>query len=243
MGSITSAAAVRFVEGASQSEYIEAFNLTIEEIIREAKPEMPLVFVVLPDVEWENALYYTAKNTFFNPSAVLENVKPIQIQCLEEATLSKIPYSEAITANIVPQVYLKLFGKHAAVWVCDKPADAHVYPNNQGITAYACFDVSRRKKLKSQVSVFTAVTDGYGRFIAYDNIPSGGENLSQILFAKLLESVAKICKQYSDVFSSKEPQLKFNLQRIVLYKDGPVDRSESMSTRAGIPCSDAVCAS
>jgi hypothetical protein len=218
MGSISQASQVRFVTDSSQSDYIEAFNLTVSEItkkIQDGVEESVIVFVILPDVSWENALYYGAKETFFNPSAVLEDVKPIQIQCLEEATVPKITRSEAIPSNIAPQVYLKLYGRHAAVWLCNKPADSHVYPFNPGITAYACFDVSRRKKLKSQVSVFTAVTDGYGRFIAYDTVPAGGENLTPLAFAKLVENIARVCKQYSDTFSVREPQLKFKLQRIV----------------------------
>jgi hypothetical protein len=230
MGSISRAAQVKFVAGNSQSDYIEAFNLTVSEIInaiQDGSEESVIVFVVLPDVSWENALYYAAKGTFFNPSLVIEGIKPIQIQCVEEATVGKIPLSEAISSNLAPQIYLKLYGRHAAVWLCDKAADSHVYPFNSGITAYACFDVSRRKKLKSQVSVFTAVTDGYGRFIAYDTVPAGGENLTPLAFAKLIENISRICKQYSDIFSAREPQLKFNLQRIVLYKDGQVDRREA----------------
>lgn len=229
MGSICLAGQVRFVEARSQSEYREAFNLTINEIIEEAREinEPTIVFVVLPVTTWENSLYYSAKDTFFNPSAVLEEVKPIQIQCLESNTVRILPRNEPVSSNIAPQVYLKLYGRHAAIWLCNKPADSHVYPNDAGITAYACFDVSRRRKLKSQVSVFTAVTDGYGRFIAYDTFSAGGENLTPLAFAKLIENIARICKQYSDSFARREPNLKFQLKRIVLYKDGQIDRVEA----------------
>ena len=229
-GSISRGGEVRFVTGATQSDYIEAFNLTVSDILKASEDgtgEPPIVFVVLPDVAWENALYYTSKDIFFNPSAILEDVKPIRTQCLEESTARRIPGNTPILTNLVPQIYLKLFGRHSAVWLCNKPADGYVYPFNSGITAYACFDVSRRRKLKSQVSVFTAVTDGYGRFIAYDTVPAGGENLTHLAFEKLLESIARICKEYSETFAVKEPGLKFNLQRIVLYKDGQVDRSEA----------------
>ena len=231
MGTITQAAPPIFIPGRYQSEYMEAFGQTIDNILKETASsgsyQPTIVFVVLSNVGWKNNLFFEAKNTFFNPSAALDELPPIQIQCLEEGTIAKLPGNEPISYNIAPQVYLKLFGRHSAVWLCNTPADSHVYPNNPGITAYACYDVSRRKKLKSQVSVFTAVTDGYGRFIAYDRFSTGGENLTPLAFEKLIENISRTCKQYAETFAIKEPSLKFNLKRIVLYKDGLVDKRES----------------
>ncbi len=230
MGTISPAAPPIFIQGRFQSEYMEAFGRTIQDILRETvsgRHQPTIVFVVLTNMGWKNNLFFEAKNTFFNPSAVLDEFPPIQIQCLEEATIAKLPGNAPISYNIAPQVYLKLFGRHSAVWLCDTPADSNVYPDSPGITAYACYDVSRRRKLKSQVSVFTAVTDGYGRFIAYDRFSTGGENLTPLAFEKLVESISRTCRQYADTFAIKEPNLKFNLRRIVLYKDGLIDRREA----------------
>jgi hypothetical protein len=228
MGSINQLLPTSFVKGTKLTDYQEAFNLMIEEMLsRSQDTQHVIAFVVLPNVSWENSIYYEAKQIFFNPSRILEDIKPIQIQCLESSTIDKIIANmQFIIENIVPQIYLKLYGRHAALWLCEVPADSNIYPENLGITAYACFDVSRRRKLKSQVSVFTAVTDGYGRFISFDSIPSGGERLTELSFYNLIERIASMCKAYSIQFNKREPNLKFNLQRIVLYKDGRIDPKE-----------------
>lgn len=238
MGTLTMAAPIRFVSSDTQSQYREAFNLTMNDILRSGHDDC-VVIVILPSVSWQNSLFYAAKDAFFNPPSVIERRKPIQIQCIEEDTVRRLPSSNAIAYNIIPQLYLKLFGRNAAVWLCRRAADSYLYPFNSGITAYACFDVSRRKKLKAQVSVFTAVTDGYGRFITYDKIPAGGENLTPLAFEKLIEKIAQVCKQYADIFALRERNLPFNLRRIVFYKDGQIDRREAEMMKAvfedGIP--------
>ena len=228
MGSISQLLPTLFVKGDKYTDYQGAFNLMIEDLLSQSQDTRHLIaFVVLPNVAWESSLYYEAKHTFFNPSNIIESISPMQIQCLESNTVDKIIADKRyIIENIAPQVYLKLYGRHAALWLCKVPADIHAYPESPGITAYACFDVSRRKKLKSQVSVFTAVTDGYGRFISFDSIPSGGERLTELSFYNLIERIASMCKAYATQFSKIEPNLKFNLQRIVLYKDGYIDPKE-----------------
>jgi hypothetical protein len=230
-----------FVKGNKYNDYTEGFNLVIQDILAKSSNTKNIIaFVVLPDVSWESAIYFQAKSAFFNPSSFNDDVKPMQIQCLATTTIDKIIADKYyIVENIIPQVYLKLFGKNAALWLSKTPADAYVYPLNRGVTAYACFDVSRRKKLKSQVSVFTAVTDGYGRFISFDSIPSGGERLTDLSFYNLIERIATMCKSYANQFAKLEPNLPFNLQRIVLYKDGRMDYNEkAMMARVfnvGIP--------
>jgi hypothetical protein len=228
MGSINQLLPTRFVKGNKYNDYQEAFNLIIQDILFKSSDTKHIIaFVVLPNVAWENSIYFEAKRVFFNPSAINEDVKPMQIQCIESNTIDKIIADKRyIIENIVPQLYLKLYGKHAALWLSRVPADTYVYPESPAVTAYACFDVSRRKKLKSQVSVFTAVTDGYGRFISFDSIPSGGERLTELSFYILIERIATMCKAYATQFAKIEPNLSFNLHRIVLYKDGRVEWNE-----------------
>jgi hypothetical protein len=228
MGSITQLLPTLFVKGNKYNDYQEAFNLVIQDILSKSSDTKHIIaFVVLPNVAWENSIYFEAKRAFFNPSAINEDVKPMQIQCIESNTIDKIIADKRyIIENVIPQLYLKLYGKHAALWLSEVPADTYVYPETPAVTAYACFDVSRRKKLKSQVSVFTAVTDGYGRFISFDSIPSGGERLTELSFYNLIERIATMCKAYATQFRKIEPNLSFNLQRIVLYKDGSVEWNE-----------------
>jgi hypothetical protein len=228
MGSINQLLPTRFVKGNKYNDYQEAFNLIIQDILSKSSDTKHIIaFVVLPNVAWENSIYFEAKRAFFNPSAINEDVKPMQIQCIESNTVDKIIADKRyIIENVIPQLYLKLYGKHAALWLSKVPADAYVYPETPAVTAYACFDVSRRKKLKSQVSVFTAVTDGYGRFISFDSIPSGGERLTELSFYNLIERIATMCKAYATQFRKIEPNLSFNLQRIVLYKDGRIEWNE-----------------
>ena len=219
---------IRYVKSDKTSEYKEAFNLTISEIkdVVHNETENIIVFVILPDVQYSGTIYYEAKDTFFNPPSFFDKVKPIQTQCMDVQTIKDIVGGKLnICETLVPQVYLKLYGRYAAVWLCTKPADSHVYTGDSGITAYACFDVSRRKKYKSQVSVFTAVTDPYGRFISFEVIQSGGEGLTKASFHKLIERIARVCKAYSNEFPRREPSLKFNLKRIVLYRDGHVNHA------------------
>ncbi len=219
---------IRYVKSDKTSDYKEAFNLTISEIKDKVQVEKEniIVFVILPDVQYAGTIYYEAKDTFFNPPSFFDKVKPIQTQCIDAGTIRAIVSGKLnICETLVPQVYLKLYGRHAAVWLCTKPADSHVYGGDSGITAYACFDVSRRKKYKSQVSVFTAVIDPYGRFISFDVIQSGGEGLTKASFHKLIERIAQVCKAYSSEFPRIEPSLKFNLKRIVLYRDGHISRA------------------
>jgi len=228
MGSINQFLPTRLVKGNTYNDYQEAFNLVIQDILSKSQDTRHIIaFIVLPDVGWENSIYFEAKRAFFNPSTINEDVKPMQIQCIESSTIDKIIADKRyVIENIVPQLYLKLYGRHAALWLSKVPADAYVYPESLAITAYACFDVSRRKKLKSQVSVFTAVTDGYGRFISFDSIPSGGERLTELSFYNLIERIASMCKAYAAQFAKMEPNLKFDLHRIVLYKDGSVEWNE-----------------
>jgi hypothetical protein len=227
-GKLEQALPIKYVKSDKTSDFKEAFNLTISEI-KDAvhiETENVIVFVILPDVQYSGTIYYEAKDTFFNPPSFFDKVKPIQTQCIDTQTIRDIVGGKLnICETLVPQVYLKLYGRHAAVWLCTKPADSHVYASDSGITAYACFDVSRRKKYKSQVSVFTAVTDPYGRFISFDVIHSGGEGLTKASFHKLIERVAQVCKAYSNEFSKIEPSLSFNLKRIVLYRDGHVNHA------------------
>jgi hypothetical protein len=224
LGTIKQILPVRYVDGEKISVFKEAFNLTISELTEKAQGEKVIVFIILPTTRYAGRIYYEAKHTFFNPS-FFEEVKPFQTQCIEFENLRAIAAGKIdICETLAPQIYLKLHGKNAAVWLCLQPADAHVY-NEAGITAYACFDVSRRREYKSEISVFTTVTDPYGRFISFDVIHSGGEGLTKLSFHKLIERIAQVCKSYSTLFAKLEPTLKFDLKRIVLYRDGYITQA------------------
>jgi hypothetical protein len=223
-GTIKQVLPVKYVDSERTSEFKEAFNLTLSELIEKAQGENIIVFVILP-IQHAGRIYYEAKDTFFNPPSFFDRVKPFQTQCIELENLRAIATGRTdICETLAPQIYLKLHGKNAALWLCSQPADAHVY-NDAGITAYACFDVSRRREYKSEISVFTTVTDPYGRFISFDVIHSGGEGLTKASFHKLIERIAQVCKAYSAVFVKLEPMLKFDLKRIVLYRDGHISQA------------------
>ncbi len=239
-GSLEQRFGIRYTEGRGVNDYVEAFNDMIS-TVTESESARKIIFVILPDVSYEGDIYYAAKDAFFNPAIPLplRAVEPIQTQCLEVSTLRSIVNGNTrICETLAPQIYLKLYGRQAAIWLCKEPADSHIY-DEPGITAYACFDTSRRKKYKSEISVFTAVTDPYGRFIWSDVIQSGGEGLTRASFYKLMEKIARVCKRYSELFPRIEPRLRFELRRIVLYKDGPIKPAERALMREvfekGIP--------
>jgi len=239
-GSLKQGLGIRYIEGRGVSDYVEAFNDMVSSVT-EPRSVKRIIFVILPEVSYEGDIYYAAKDTFFNPTIPLPETRaePVQTQCIEISTLRSIAEGNTtICETLAPQIYLKLHGTNAAIWLCKEPADSHIY-DESGITAYACFDVSRRMKYKSEISVFTAVTDPYGRFIWSDVIHSGGEGLTKASFYKLVEQIAQVCKRYSELFPRIEPRLRFKLKRIVLYKDGMIKRTEQALMREvfekGIP--------
>ena len=212
---------IKYIDNLTISKYKEAINEMISNLAKRSQEDKIIVFVIIPSSDI-GRLYYEIKDAFFNPIPYGGEIKPIHTQCIEEETIPKILANKIeICENIALQVYLKLYGKNAAIWLCSKPVDEGIY-DESGITCYACFDVSRRPQYKTEVGVFTVITDPYGRFISLDFIPTVGEQLSKVTFHKILERIAQVSKRYSSSFAKLETDLKFNLKRLVMYYDGNV---------------------
>jgi hypothetical protein len=224
LGSIQRILPIKYIDNLTISKYKEAINEIISNLAKKSQKDKIIVFVIIPSSDI-GRLYYEIKDAFFNPIPYGGEIKPIHTQCIEEETIPKILANKIeICENIALQVYLKLYGKNAAIWLCSKPVDEGIYAES-GITCYACFDVSRRPQYKTEVGVFTVITDPYGRFISLDFIQTVGEQLSKATFHKIVEKIAQVSKLYSSSFTKFEPNLKFNLKRLVLYYDGRVRSS------------------
>jgi hypothetical protein len=91
-----------------------------------------------------------------------------------------------------------------------------------GTSCYAYHDVSRRYKLKSSATAYSALTDAYGRYIATGTKPIGGERLTPSNFYNILVELLLKISLFVNKFSVIDETRAFNFARLVFAKDGVI---------------------
>jgi hypothetical protein len=210
-------------------EYVSDYTSAIAELRSELENarEKVLVSIVLPDVHCSE-VYFKTRDTLFER---IFGAEPIPTQAISYEVLSEILKDEKrgypICVNTASQIYVKLGGTGAAVWILQEAADTPIPGINPGSTCYAYHDVSRRPKKKASATAYSALTDSYGRYIATGTKPIGGEKLTPSGFydilMKILQKVSMFSQRYADVGHTK----KFKLKRLVFAKDGVIRDDEA----------------
>lgn len=192
-----------------------------------ATRERILAFLVLP-YKRDGDHYYKSRSKLYER---LFGKDGFPCQALTRTTVDKIlanaPGTNAIVANLVSQCYVKYGGIGTAPWILNEPADSAIDSIIPGSSCYAYHDVSRRVELKSAATVYSAMTDSYGRYIATGHRPAGGERVSPQVFYDIILGIIDTITKYSVIFSQNEGNNKFVFGRLVYAKDGIIHNDEA----------------
>jgi len=225
---------------------IESYENAIYEIQRSIfeglkisrKDKKIIAFIVIPDSTSDGTIYYDTRRAFFSPLQSEADVIPTQ--SIEQKTIESYNQNriKPIINNIIGQIYSKAGNIGVVPWILANPADQQIPGlGDGGVTCYSCFDVSRRMERHTQASIYTALTDPYGRFIFKGNFPSGSEKLDIFNTYTMILSLLRKSVLYSK--GVKGLMKYFSFKRLLLAKDGIVYRSDVEIIRSvfvdGIP--------
>ena len=206
------------VENKGFHEY-EKTAFEVQNIVQKEEPtHPPFCFVILPNSDTGNDIYYSLRRTFFSPfdkNRPILHTQSIKSSTIESFNRDKKDFS---IHNILGQIYTKTGKEGTVPWILGEPADKHVKSIEGSVTSYSFFDVSRRYERKTQSSVFTAITDSYGRFIFSGSFPSGSEKLELYTAYEMILSILRQSVRHSNRVGNLSDYFKF--KRLVFAKDG-----------------------
>lgn len=215
------------VEGVYDTDYTSTITNIRSEL--DAVKEDFLAFVVLPGENASN-VYYKARGKLFER---LFGNNSIPAQAIQFKNVVKLANDNGyfIGVNTAAQSYVKLGRIGSAVWVLDEPADSHIPGVEPGSTCYAYHDVSRRPKKKASATAYSAMTDSYGRYIATGTKPTGGEELTPLVFHEVMVELLQKVSAFNRRFASEDEHKQFEFRRLLFAKDGYISWKEEQMMR------------
>lgn len=223
------------VDGRHETDYTSTITNIRSQL--DAVREDLLAFVVLPGQKSSN-VYYKARGKLFER---LFGNNPVPAQAIQFRNVVKLANDDGyyIGVNTASQAYVKLGRIGSAVWVLDEPADSHIPDVAPGSTCYAYHDVSRRPKKKASATAYSAMTDSYGRYIATGTKPTGGEELTPLVFHDIMVELLQKVSAFNRRFSTEDEHKQFQFRRLLFAKDGYISWKEEQMMkqviREGVP--------
>jgi hypothetical protein len=183
--------------------------------------------IVLPD-QYSSDVYFRSRGQLFER---IYGTPPFPAQAIRLDSIKSInrkaPSSNPICINTAAQLYIKFGGTGTALWTLSEAADAQIPGVQPGTSCYAYYDVSRRYKIKSSATAYSALTDSYGRYIATGTRPIGGERISDSSFYDVLVELIQKISIFSQRYRQIDANKSFNFQRLVFAKDGIIAKGEA----------------
>ncbi len=215
------------VEGIYETDYTSTITNIRSEL--DAVKDDFLAFVVLPGENPSN-VYYKARGKLFER---LFGNNSIPAQAIQFKNVVKLANENGyfLGVNTAAQAYVKLGRIGSAVWVLDEPADSHIPGVDPGSTCYAYHDVSRRPKKKASATAYSAMTDSYGRYIATGTKPTGGEELTPLVFHEVMVELLQKVSAFNRRFATEDEHKQFAFRRLLFAKDGYISWKEEQMMR------------
>lgn len=186
-----------------------------------------LGLVVLPDTNVYDVYFRSRQHLFESlydtPSFPVQSVKLSSIRAIN----MRDKRSRPICVNTAAQIYIKSGGTGTALWILKDPADSAIPGIIPGTSCYAYHDVSRRYKIKSSATAYSALTDSFGRYIATGTKPIGGERLTPGNFYDILVELIHKISVFSKKYKQIDDERLFSFSRLVFAKDGVIYPGEA----------------
>lgn len=210
--------------GSSVTDYTSAIAQLRMGLDSETKA---LGVVVLPDLNVSD-VYFRSRQQLFEslydtPSFPVQSIKLSSIRAIN----MKDRRSRPICVNTVAQIYIKFGGTGTALWILKDAADSPIPKVVPGTSCYAYHDVSRRYKIKSSATAYSALTDSFGRYIATGTKPIGGERLTPSNFYDILVELIHKISVFSKKYRKIDEERLFSFSRLVFAKDGAIYPGEA----------------
>lgn len=210
------------VEGVYDTDYTSTITNIRSDL--DAVKDNFLAFVVLPGQN-ASTVYYKARGKLFER---LFGNNSVPAQAIKFRNVVKLANGDGyfIGVNTASQAYVKIGRIGSAAWVLDDPADSHIPGVAPGSTCYAYHDVSRRPKKKASATAYSAMTDSYGRYIATGTKPTGGEELTPLVFHEIMVELLQKVSAFNRRFATEDEHKRFTFKRLLFAKDGYISWKE-----------------